>query len=166
MRLSATGSSSSASIAVRAPMPSVFVPTVVATEEDRIDGLGAPRLVGQCVACAQRLFLERIGNVAADETISHQAPDRRGAAAAAPHESRRSFRRVSRLVEKAAMQPRARAVLDRVADQRELHPRRPRSISRSKNRKTRVTGKSLGSIGSVRIVYSPQSLPPSTSVKS
>ena len=56
------------------------------------------------------------------------------------------------LFEKAAMQTRAAAVLDRVADQRELHTRRPGSINRSKKRKIRVTAKSLRSIGSVRIV--------------
>ena len=41
------------------------------------------------------------------------------------------------------MQTRARAVLDRIADQGELHGGAPRSIRRSKNRKKRVTAKSL-----------------------
>ena len=65
---------------------------------------------------------------------------------------------------RSTVQNRATAMCDRIADNGQLHPA-VRSISRSRKRKN-ASPEILISIGSVRIVYRPHSLPPSTSVKS
>ena len=121
------------------------------SEEDGVDGFGAPRFFRQHLTRCERFFFERVGDVASRISLGTQTPDRWGRLAAG-----NSDRNVAPIdlgvVEEASVQPGAAAVLDRVADQCELHPRRPRSIKRSKNRKNRVTAKSLSSIGSVRIV--------------
>ena len=67
-------------MAVRAPMPSVFVPRSRFPKKIVLTASTAPRLVGQRVARARRFFFQRIRDVAA-ECIRrmHSAGSRRGA---------------------------------------------------------------------------------------